>query len=194
MLLMGDEVRRTQKGNNNAYCQNNPLSWFDWSAVDKQADLWCFVRRLIDFNKRLALFRQEKLLEVAYTSLEPHLSWHGTRLSNPDWSEDSRSLAFSLRHPKNNEYLHVMLNAYWEPLTFELPPLGKGEGWHRAIDTSLQFLESACPLDGTVPTRGDTYRVRARSSVVLIVKSIDPMNNKRNDLVTSWQSDLYEER
>jgi len=99
MLLMGDEVRRTQKGNNNAYCQDNQLSWFDWSAVEQEFDLWCFVRRLIDFNKKLALFRQEKLLEVTYTSLEPHLSWHGVQLSKPDWSEDSRSLAFSLRHP-----------------------------------------------------------------------------------------------
>jgi isoamylase len=187
MLLMGDEVRRSQKGNNNAYCQNNALSWFDWQAVDIQADLWCFVRRLIDFNKRLALFRQEKLLEVAYTSLEPHLSWHGTRLSKPDWSEDSHSLAFSLRHPKKNEYLHVMLNAYWEPLTFELPPLGKGERWQRAIDTALQLSEAVCPLDGTVPIEGDTYRVRPHSSVVLIVKPLDLSNNERNDPVTSLQ-------
>lgn len=178
MLLMGDEVRRTQKGNNNAYCQNNALGWFDWSAVDKQADLWCFVRRLIDFNKRLELFRQEKLLEVAYTSLEPHLSWHGTRLSKPDWSENSHSLAFSVRNPKNNEYLHVLLNAYREPLLFELPPLGKGERWHRAIDTALPLSEAVCPLDGTVPIEGNTYSARARSSVVLIVKSIERVDEQ----------------
>lgn len=172
MLLMGDEVRRTQKGNNNAYCQDNQLSWFDWSAVEQEFDLWCFVRRLIDFNKKLALFRQEKLLEVTYTSLEPHLSWHGVQLSKPDWSEDSHSLAFSLRHPKANEYLHIMLNAYWESLNFQLPPLGQGEKWHRVIDTAGQLSEAACDLDAEAAVESETYRVQARSAVVLIVKPV----------------------
>jgi isoamylase len=171
MLLMGDEARRTQKGNNNAYCQNNELSWFDWSAVDKQSDIQCFVRRLIDFNRRLELFRQEKLLEVTYTSLDPHLSWHGVRLSHPDWSEDSHSLAFSLRHPQKNEYLHVLLNAYWEPLTFELPPLGTGERWYRVIDTAL--TDSIGDRDEGEPIEGNTYLARARSAVVLIARSIE---------------------
>jgi len=165
-------VRRTQKGNNNAYCQDNQLSWFDWSAVEQEFDLWCFVRRLIDFNKKLALFRQEKLLEVTYTSLEPHLSWHGVQLSKPDWSEDSHSLAFSLRHPKVNEYLHIMLNAYWESLNFQLPPLGQGEKWHRVIDTAWQLSEAACDLDAAAAIESETYRVQARSAVVLIVKPV----------------------
>ncbi|MGK7905988.1 MAG: glycogen debranching protein GlgX [Synechococcus sp.] len=170
MVLMGDEVRRTQRGNNNAYCQNNDLSWFDWDAVDREFDLWCFVRRLIDFTQKLELFSQEKRLEVSYGSHRPHISWHGVNLCQPDWGEHSHSLAFSLRHPDAGEYLHVMLNAYWEPLDFELPVLGKGERWYRVIDTELPLSDSFCQLDAADEVAGYRYRVGSRSSVVLMVK------------------------
>ncbi|MBR8832187.1 MAG: Glycogen operon protein GlgX [Chroococcopsis gigantea SAG 12.99] len=170
MLLMGDEVRRTQKGNNNAYCQDNGLSWFDWSQVDKQFDLWCFVRRLIHLHQSLALFHEEKGLEVTYASLNPHITWHGVRLGKPDWSQHSHSLAFSLRHPKEDEYLHVMLNAYWQPLEFELPLTGKGENWYRLVDTSLPLDDSVCDLWSATLIESQTYTVAARSSVVLMVK------------------------
>ena len=172
MLLMGDEVRRTQEGNNNAYCQDNELSWFDWSQVDAQFDLWCFLRRLIDFIQGLAIFRQETRLEVTYSSRNPHISWHGVKLAKPDWSYESRSLAFSLRHPQANEYLHVMLNAYWESLEFELPLLGQGERWHRVVDTALSLPETFCELKAASPHQEDTYRVEPRSCVVLIVKAL----------------------
>ena len=99
MILMGDEIRRTQQGNNNTYCQDSELSWFDWSQVDQQFDLWCFLRRLVDFTQSLEIFRQEVRLQVAYASLEPHMSWHGLKLGQPDWQASSHSLAFSLRHP-----------------------------------------------------------------------------------------------
>jgi glycogen operon protein len=171
MLLMGDEVRRTQKGNNNAYCQDNELSWLDWSQIDAQFDLWCFLRRLVNFIQGLEVFRQEIRLQVAYASREPHLSWHGVKLGQPDWSDESRSLAFSLRHPQANEYLHVMLNAYWEALEFELPLLGKGERWHRLVNTALSLPEAFCELGATSPHTGDTYRVEARSCVVLIAQA-----------------------
>ena len=171
MVLMGDEVRRSQGGNNNGYCQDTELSWLDWDEVDRQFDLWCFVRRLIHFTQGLVLFRQESRLEVTYASREPHLSWHGVRLGQPDWSRESRSLAFSLRHPGAGEYLHVMLNAFWEPLAFELPVLGEGEFWHRIVDTALPLPETFCELGASTPIRGGSYEVAARSSVVLMVQS-----------------------
>lgn len=172
MILMGDEIRRSQSGNNNSYCQDNPLSWFDWSQIDEQFDLWCFFRRLVDFIQSLAIFRQETRLEVSYASREPHVSWHGVQLGQPDWSDESHSLAFSLRHPQANEYLHVMLNAYWESLTFELPLLGRGERWHRVVNTALSLPEAFCELDGASPHREESYLVEARSCVVLIVKAV----------------------
>jgi glycogen operon protein len=173
MIQMGDEVRRTQLGNNNGYCQNNELSWFDWSAVDREFDLWCFVRRLIEVVEKLKLFQQERLLEVTYASLDPHLSWHGLKLGKPDWSNDSRTLAFSLQHPAAGEYLHVLLNAYWDALPFELPVLGFHEGWYRIVDTALTLSEAVCELDSAVQVSEKTYLVTGRSIVVLMIKPIE---------------------
>jgi glycogen operon protein len=170
MLWMGDEVRRSQQGNNNAYCQDNELSWFDWSSVKKEAGLLRFVQTLIHFTRSLESFRHERLLEVSYASQKPHVVWHSTELGQPNWSEHSHCLAFTLRHPEAAEHFHVMLNAYWDTLTFELPPLGKGERWYRIIDTALPS-----PKDITEPTtapqvRRKKYAVEARSSVVLMAR------------------------
>ena len=99
MLLMGDEIRHTQNGNNNAYCQDNELSWFDWDLVDKNQDLLRFVKNLIRFNQGLEIFSQEKFLKVSRKSSLPHLTWHGTKLNKPDWEEGSHSIAFSLQYP-----------------------------------------------------------------------------------------------
>lgn len=169
MLLMGDEVRRSQQGNNNAYCQNNDISWFNWDAVEKEHHLLRFTQGLIHFIQNLKILRIEHLLRVTQSwHREPHLVWHGTRLGQPDWSNDSHTLAFSLRYPDANEHLHVMVNAYWEPLVFDLPPLENHEGWHRIVDTAV-----AAPLDFNPPeqspkVQGEVYPVSPRSTVVLM--------------------------
>ncbi len=174
MLQMGDEVRRTQLGNNNAYCQDNQLSWFDWNLVDKQEGLLRFVKKLIHFIQKLDIFRQEKFLEVTHASSEPHLIWHGVYLGQPDWGEDSHSLAFSLCNPSGSEHLHVILNAYWQSLDFELPPLESGNYWHRILDTALPAPDDFADLTAAVKIEGDSYLVTARSSVVLMEKTWTP--------------------
>ncbi len=168
MLLMGDEVRRTQLGNNNAYCQDNQLSWFDWSLVTKHDGLLRFVKKLIHFIQGLAIFRQETFLEVTHASSEPHLIWHGQYLGQPDWREEARHLAFSLCHPVKGEHLHIMFNAYWEPLNFALPPLKTGNYWHRIIDTASPAPDDFSDLEAAVKIERDSYLVTARSSVVLM--------------------------
>ncbi|MEL4898491.1 glycogen debranching protein GlgX [Crocosphaera sp. Alani8] len=171
MMLMGDEIRRTQRGNNNVYCQDNELSWFNWDKVEKEYDLWCFVRRLIYFIQGLELFNQEERLEVADNSPNhPHISWHGVKLGEPDWSDYSHCLAFSLRHPEKKEYLHVMLNAYWEPLEFQLPWLENGERWYRVLDTSLPLNETFCELEVAVEITTQNYTTNGRTCVVLMAK------------------------
>lgn len=171
MLLMGDEVRRTQLGNNNAYCQDNELSWFDWSLVNKHDGLLRFVKKLIHFIQGLEIFRQEQFLEVSYASPEPHLIWHGVYLGQPDWSDYSHTLAFSLCHPAEGEHLHIMLNTYWEPLKFELPPLKPGNHWHRIVDTALSAPDDFSDLETAVKTDQNNYLVAPRSFVVLMGKS-----------------------
>ncbi len=178
MLLMGDEVRRTQQGNNNAYCQNNEISWFDWSLVEKHADLLQFTTGLIRFVQSLDLLQRERLLEVSasvtrpYKTQEPYIIWHGTRLGQPDWGPNSHSLAFTLFHPDAGEHLHVIFNAYWEAMSFELPSLDAGEGWHRIVDTSLDSPNDCCQKEMAPCHEGGFYQVEARSAVVLMALPI----------------------
>jgi glycogen operon protein len=167
MMLMGDEVRRTQKGNNNAYCQDNEISWFDWDLVFAQRDLLRFVKGVIRFYHQYKVFQTEK-----YWTLPggPDISWHGVQVGKPDWGLESHSLAFELVHPNRGEHLHVMVNAYWEPLFFEIPALHTAKQWHRVIDTCLappqDFSDPPSPLlEGQI-----AYFVQPRSVVVLTEK------------------------
>lgn len=128
----------------------------------------------MQFTQSLQLFQREEILTVTFGSLKPHIVWHGVKLGQPDWSHDSHSLAFTLRHPEAGEQLHVILNAYWKPLIFELPPLYKGEAWHRVVDTALAspndiVLPSASPPDASPKVNGNIYLVGAQSAVVLMV-------------------------
>jgi isoamylase len=168
MLLMGDEVRRTQQGNNNAYCQNNELSWFDWSALDQHAGLLRFVRGMIRFTQARPIFSEERFWINSADGHKPLINWHGVRLGTPDWGHDSHSLAFTLTHPSSNEILHVMLNAYWEPLDFELPPVRYRKQWRRIADTALPSPDDFCEPAEAPAVKAATYQVASRAAVLLL--------------------------
>ena len=167
MLLMGDEVRRTQAGNNNAYVQDNETSWFDWDALEREAGLLRFVRGLIHFTQSRAVFRQERFWTAPQADGSTCVTWHGVHLWQPDWGHESHSLAFTLRQPESGDHLHVMLNAYWEALTFELPPLPDGKHWRRIVDTARASPEDLSTPDAAPAVEGEQCRVEARSAVVL---------------------------
>src|SRR5262249_8636720 len=139
MLLMGDEVRRTQRGNNNAYCQDNDVSWFDWSLLERHADIHRFVKTLIAFRQRRDVTAETAKLSLNQFLERANIEWHGVALNCPDWGEQSHSVAFTARTLRARFLLHGMLNAYWEPLTFELPriPAESQQHWRRCIDTAL---------------------------------------------------------
>ncbi|MBP7998776.1 MAG: glycogen debranching protein GlgX [Chloroflexi bacterium] len=172
MILMGDEVRRTQQGNNNAYCQNNELSWFDWQLLDTNAGLLRFTQGLIQFHQTHNIFHQIQYLSSYREWGEPYVEWHGIYLHQPDWSWESRSLAFTLRHTLRDEFLHVILNTYWEPLTFELPPLPQHEGWHRVVDTFLPSPDDYTPPAAAALHPSFTYTAQPRSTIILVARAI----------------------
>jgi glycogen operon protein len=165
MLLMGDEVRRTQGGSNNAYCQDNEVSWFDWDTLPEQEHLRRFVRQLIGFHQRAVIFRDRRYWGQPGSA---GITWHGVRLNQPDWGDDSHTLALEFSHRLSNRHLHVMFNSYWEPLEFELPPLPPGDQWLLAIDTALPGPDDA--PDPPQPLQGgqSRYTVQPRSTVILI--------------------------
>ena len=168
MMLMGDEVRRTQHGNNNAFGQDNDISWFDWSLVERHADVLRFVRLL---NERRLLRNAEP--ERRHLSLEQVLrtatkAWHGVKLGEPDWSSSSHSLAFSAEDPYDKVRIHVILNAYWGALDFELPSAGDGQtSWRRWIDTSLDSPHEIVEWQAAPAMPGSSYHAGPRSVVVL---------------------------
>jgi isoamylase len=169
MLLSGDEVQRTQKGNNNAYCQDNELSWFDWSSVQPHADIYRFCRELIRLRRAHPTLYKRRVVECAPVAQDGvGVKWHGVRLCEPDWGEASHSLAFTLYGINGDADFHVMLNAYWDALPFELPtPLHK-RAWVRKVDTSLESPHDLAASGDESPVTRGFYRVGPRSVVVLM--------------------------
>jgi glycogen operon protein len=168
MLAMGDEVRRTQQGNNNAYCQDSVISWFDWDDVTRHANIRRFARGLIRFHQESAIFRDRTFWGQPGAT---RITWHGVRLGEPQWGDDSHALAYELFNGKNDdgvEHVHVMLNAYWEPLVFELPSTTSGRTWRRMVDTALESPLDFCDPPAPLAAGTATYTCQARSSVVLV--------------------------
>jgi isoamylase len=167
MMLMGDEVRRTQGGNNNAYCQDNETSWFNWTLVAQRADVHRFVTLLN--ARRVRRDAEHEGQRVALNELirQADITWHGVKLGEPDWRPSSHSIAFTARF--SMAPYHVILNAYWEPLEFELPPLvhGAREPWRRWIDTALDSPHDIVEWERAPSVSGHRYRAQSRSVVVL---------------------------
>ena len=169
MMLMGDEVRRTQGGNNNAYCQDNETSWFDWTLLAKRADVHRFVTLL---NARRVLRDAEpERQRVALNQLirQADIAWHGVRLHEPDRRPSSHSVAFTARLTTERLFVHLILNAYWEPLDFELPSISNGGGhpWRRWIDTFVDSPHDIVDWERAPSVPGHSYRAEPRSVVVL---------------------------
>jgi isoamylase len=165
MLMMGDEVRRTQLGNNNAYCQNNEISWFDWSLCQTRADLHVFVQFLIRLRLRFAANPSGRYLSLAEFIERAKIQWHGVHLWTPDLSVDSHSLA-ATAYVENEGGFHLVVNAYWKPLCFSLPDTpGECGAWRPLIDTS-QESPSDFPTQ-QAETKRATYTVQARSVVLM---------------------------
>ena len=167
MIQMGDEVRRTQRGNNNAYCQDNKVSWFDWTLVSKHSDLHRFVTLLIDRRRLRETAHQRVSLNELIRNAKK--AWHGVKLNQPDWGSDSHAIAFSAELQKENLTIFLILNAYWESLEFELPPARKGElgQWRRWIDTALDSPKDIVPWREALEIPGGSYNAGPRSVVML---------------------------
>jgi len=169
MILAGDEVRRTQKGNNNAYCQDNEISWFDWNLLEKNDEILRFFKMMIAFRKRYGSLCRRGFFngEVNERGLAD-ISWHGCKLFSPGWHDpNTRVLAYTLGGFDGELDIHVMLNMYWESLDFEIPSI-EGRNWYKVIDTAGSSLMDILEPCQEVLVSGDHYCVKDRSVVILI--------------------------
>jgi glycogen operon protein len=179
MLLMGDELGRTKRGNNNTYCHDNELNWLDWTLLDTNAELHRYFRRMIAFRHRHPVLRSATHLrgQDYMQSGLPDLTWHGTRAWDADWSADSRALAFVLcgKHAKGgtayDNTLYVAINGYWDALQFELPEAPHKRNWHVFANTAMPAPDDICEPDHeAVLEDQEAITVGARSVVVLVAK------------------------
>ena len=175
MLLAGDEILRTQQGNNNAWCQDNEVSWVDWRLAKENADFLRFVREMIALRRKHPALRRHHFFRGGgpHGELQPDVIWHGVEPGSPDFSPYSRTLAFALdggltvREPDCDFY--VACNAWEEPLHFRIPKSPSGRPWRRVVDTAL-----ATPLDIVKQSEGpkvvddSVYPVAPFSMVVLV--------------------------
>ncbi|WP_126992719.1 glycogen debranching protein GlgX [Thermosipho globiformans] len=173
MILMGDEIYRTQYGNNNAYCQDNEKTWLDWTLKEKHQDIFRFFKKMIEFRKKHHALRRKHFFTGRDLTGDgiADISWHGIKPFQPDWGYHSHSIAFMIsgsdflcKDAKEDNDIFVILNQWREPLTFTLPIL-HGKTWYRVVDTAkpspYDFLDSPKQV-------GFVYTAEPRSSVVLI--------------------------
>jgi isoamylase len=179
MILMGDEVARTQNGNNNTYCHDNELNWFDWSQVDTNAEQLRFFQKLIAFRKSHPVLRNRWHLsnQDRVGSGYPDISWHGTEAWNTDWSESSRTLAFMLcgKHARGgtveDDYIYVIMNMHWEGRWCTLPSLPDGRRWHVFMNTGMSAPEDIWePGQEPLLTEPGALFIGNRSVAILVGK------------------------
>ncbi len=169
MILAGDEIRRTQKGNNNAYCQNNEITWSDWRALKEHADLLRFWKLMIEFRKRHPAVHRSRFFDGKTNDRGlPDVSWHGCRLLHPGWDDpNARALAFTLAGFGTEADIHVILNMSGEELEFELPAVN-GRQWHLAINTAEPSPQDIVNPSDERPIAGSRIRAEGHSVVVLL--------------------------
>ncbi len=170
MLLAGDEVLNTQQGNNNGYCQDNELTWFNWGLTEKNADMLHFAQQMIALRKRhKSLMRRHFLTGKKLGERPiPDIRWHGIELDKPQWQDpEGQVLAFTLAAVVANKEadLHVILNMSDTELIMELPVVQE-QKWHLAIDTALPSPLDTVSPEKQIPIKGFCYPVQARSVVV----------------------------
>jgi glycogen operon protein len=177
MILMGDEFCRTQYGNNNAYCQDNHISWVDWSRKLKFNDIFNFTKNMINFRKSHCALRRDRFFTGRDLSGDgiADITWHGVKPFKPDFGYYSHSLAFMISGDdyiqgckEKDSDIYVALNAFIKDLQFEIPKLPNGKKWYRVVDTSQESPKDFL-LEPSI-IQDNYYTVHSRSSIVLISK------------------------
>jgi isoamylase len=177
MILMGDEIGRTQQGNNNTYCHDNELSWMDWSLLKTHANLFRFLKNLIAFRHAHPALRNRHHFENRdyVGSGYADITWHGTNAWNADWSPASRVLAFLLdgKHAKNgnavDNSIYVAMNMHWEAHDFQVPGLPAGMRWHVSANTGANPPEDSWEPGAEPPLSDQGHFLMGPRSVAILV-------------------------
>jgi isoamylase len=165
MLLGGDEFRRTQRGNNNAYCQDNETSWYDWSLLKRHGEILRFTRGMIAFRRAHPVLSRERF----YTDAD--IDWFGPQRGSPDWADPkTRQFACLIREDEQRA-LCLMFNSAEDATDFSLPPAAQGTQWHLAVDTAHDAPQDLYAAGDELPCADQqTYRLGSRSGAILLAR------------------------
>ncbi len=181
MLVAGDEFGRTQQGNNNAYCQDNEISWLNWDLKDKGKHLVEFVQKLTSLRHKFPILRRGRFYTGVYNEAlgVKDLTWinaNGQEMQQEHWRDhdmrcfgmlmDGRAQRTGIQKPGDDATLLLVLNAHWEMVEFTLPESYGGNEWVALVDTNREENEA-----GSVHKTGETYGVTARSLLLFALKS-----------------------
>ena len=165
MLLGGDEFRRTQQGNNNAYCQDNEISWYDWSFLDKHSEIYRFARGMIAFRRKHHALHKEAFYG------DSEIRWLNPQGTVPDWLDPRQKSLACLIFGKAEPDLFLILNAAPEPVEFAIPVASRANAWHLAIDTLRPAPEDLFDPGEEPSLQGqDIFRAGPRSSAILVAR------------------------
>jgi glycogen operon protein len=165
MLQGGDEFRRTQQGNNNAYCQDNEISWYDWRFLEKHQEIYRFARGMIRFRRAHAALREESFYNPS------DIGWFSPAGAAPDWCDPEQRSVVCLVFGREDDDLFMMFNAASKPLEFAIPPAPGARVWHLAIDTFGLTPEDLFDPGKEPSLRDkDRFRVGPRSSAILVAR------------------------
>ena len=175
MLLAGDELLKSQQGNNNAWCQDNEVGWLNWAVADSNAGFQRFVREMIAFRSRHSALRRRNFFEGSgpHGDRKPDIVWHGIKPDSPNFSSAARSLAFAIDGHRtgreDDRDFYVACNGWDATLAFQTPPAPSGKPWHRVVDTALPSPTDIVGLDeGPVISVGSPVAVAPFGMVILI--------------------------
>ena len=178
MLLGGDEFRRGQQGNNNAYCQDNDISWFDWENCSLNSALVSFTRKAIRLRKDHPVFRRTEFFKGSMAGKKPDIQWYAADGSNPDWSKISRFLAFRLLGTFNsgagkisdNDFF-IAANTDRQDIMLRIPAITDSRKWYRIADTSIEDETSLLSVENAETLISqDRYVLPASSMLILVAK------------------------
>ena len=178
MILAGDELGRTQFGNNNAYCQDNAITWLNWNMTNTALQIHDFVKKIIQFRKTFSVLHQAQPVRMMDTLScgMPDLSIHGTQAWRPDYTNYSRMLGLlyygEYADAGNGRSVYIIYNMYWEAKSFDLPNLPKGRNWRVMIDTYDNTFDSSL-LKKKEDTKPKSKK-RAKKQVDLQRKTVVP--------------------
>jgi isoamylase len=172
MLLGGDEFRRTQRGNNNAYCQDNEVSWFDWSLLEKNKEIHRFTRGMIAFRKAHPVLRREDF----YTDAD--IEWFAPNSATPDWADQRQKSFACVIQGRTEPDLFLLFNAGTSPVDFFIPALPTGKIWRLAVDTSRTAPDDLFDPGKEPPIQGKNgFRLEPRSSAILLTDSSEVLHD-----------------